>query len=217
MIVFLVVALGLAGCGHGGGSSAGPTRSTGGGPPPVFTVTPGDGASDVPVSAEVEVRGAKLTQVQLTDGAGSPVAGALRPDGSSWIPSDPLDYTTTYTATVTAKGGNGGTGRTTVKFTTMSRPGNRMTAHLYMTDDATYGRAMPLVVEFGQGGVAPPDRAAVERRLFVTSTPAQEGAWHWDSATQVEYRPREYWRPGTKVHARLALGGLPVGGGRYGQ
>src|SRR5262249_47142554 len=95
--------------------------------------------------------------------------------------------------------------------------GNRIDAHLYMTDNATYGQTMPIVIEFGQGGIAPADRAAVERRLFVTSTPAQLGSWHWDSDTQIEYRSKDYWQPNTKIHARLGLGGLLVGGGRYGK
>jgi lipoprotein-anchoring transpeptidase ErfK/SrfK len=99
----------------------------------------------------------------------------------------------------------------------MASPGSRLDAHLYMTDNATYGQAMPLVVEFGAPGIAPADRAAVERRLFVRSTPAQVGAWHWDSDIQVEYRPKDYWQPGTKIHGRLGLGGLPLGGGRYGR
>src|SRR5262249_36551776 len=132
-------------------------------------------------------------------------------------PDEPLDYTTTYTAKVTGTNAAGKSGTRTSTFTTMSRPGNRMDAHLYMTDNATYGQAMPLVIEFKQGGVAPADRAAVERRLFVTSDPPQLGAWHWDGDIQVEYRTKAYWQPGTKIHARLGLGGLPVGGGRYGQ
>jgi lipoprotein-anchoring transpeptidase ErfK/SrfK len=216
VIVFLVAALASApaGCGHGGSPRPGGPTAV---PPPAFTVTPGDGTADVPVSAEIEARGAKLSQVRLTDGSGRAVTGTPRPDGTSWVPDEPLDYTTTYTATVVAKGSNGASGTRTVRFTTMSRPGNRMTAHLYMSDNATYGRAMPLVIEFGQGGVPQPDRAAVQRRLFVASDPPQQGAWHWDGASQVEYRPREYWKAGTRLHARLALGGLPVGGGRYGQ
>ena len=75
---------------------------------------------------------------------------------------------------------------------------------------------MPIVVESPNGGVPLQCRAAVERRLFVTSDPPQPGVWHWDSDIQVEYRPKEYWRPGTKLSVRLGLGGLPIGDGRYG-
>jgi lipoprotein-anchoring transpeptidase ErfK/SrfK len=72
-------------------------------------------------------------------------------------------------------------------------------------------------VEFKNGGVADKaNRATVERRMFVTSDPPQTGAWHWDSNIQAEYRPKDYWQPGTKLTVRLGLGGLPIGDGRYG-
>ena len=218
LVTALLAAAVLTGCSHASGRFVTPGQSSGAAAAP-WTVTPGDGAGDIPVSAEVAVQGAgaRLTQVQLTGSDGKAVPGALRTDGSSWVPDEPLDYTTTYTAKVTAKTPTGASASSTVKFTTMSRPSNRMDAHLYMSDNATYGRAMPLVVEFKQGGVAKADRAGVERRLFVSTDPPQVGAWHWDSDIQVEYRPKDYWQPGTKVHARLGLGGLPVGGGRYGQ
>jgi lipoprotein-anchoring transpeptidase ErfK/SrfK len=212
----LVAVLGLAGCSGGGVRFVQPGASANKGS--ALGVVPADNAADVPVSVEVGLQGGgKLTAVELSDAAGKQVPGKMRDDASSWVPDDPLDYTTKYTvkASGTSATGKGGTQTTT--FTTMSRPGNRMDAHLYMADNATYGQAMPLVVEFKQGGVAAADRAGVERRLFVTSDPPQVGAWHWDSDSQIEYRSKDSWRPGTKIHARLALGGLPVGGGRYGK
>jgi lipoprotein-anchoring transpeptidase ErfK/SrfK len=219
LLVVLVGVLGVAGCTGGNGNRfVNPGSSGASTSGAALGVTPADKATDVPVSIEVGIgQGGKLSKVELTDGSGKAVAGKLREDGSSWVPDEPLDYTTTYKVQATGKNGAGKDGTQTSSFTTMARPGNRMEAHLYMADNATYGQAMPLVVEFKQGGVKQADRAAVERRLFVTSEPAQQGAWHWDSDTQIEYRPKEYWQPGTKIKARLGLGGLPVGGGRYGQ
>ncbi|MGC9668370.1 Ig-like domain-containing protein [Planosporangium sp. 12N6] len=218
LVTMLVGALGLSGCGTAGARFVEPARPSSS-PSPVLKVDPADKAADVPVSAELGLsdRGSTLTSVALTDGAGKQVTGKLRDDASSWVPDEPLDYATTYTAVVTARSAAGTNVRQTTTFTTMQRPANRMDAHLYMSDNVTYGQAMPIVIEFKQGGVAPADRAAVERRLFVASEPAQPGVWHWDSNTQVEYRPKEYWQPGTRIHGRFALGGLPVGGGRYGQ
>ncbi|HEV7896524.1 MAG TPA: Ig-like domain-containing protein [Planosporangium sp.] len=217
VVTALVAALGLAGCGAADNKFVKP-GSSGGASAPSLNVSPANDATDVPVSVEVGLQGGadKLVSVQLT-GKDKPVSGKLRDDTSSWIPDEPLDYDTPYTAAVTARSAAGKTISQTTKFTTMRRPTNRMDAHLYMSDNATYGQAMPVVIEFKQGGVAPADRAVVERRLFVTSEPAQPGVWHWDSNTQVEYRPKEYWQPGTKIHGRFAIGGLPVGGGRYGQ
>jgi lipoprotein-anchoring transpeptidase ErfK/SrfK len=218
MITMLVAVLGLAGCAGNGNRFVNPARSRGAAAGPSLDVTPGDNATDVPVSAEIGLTGGDtLSSVQLADADGKQVPGKLREDASSWVPDEPLDYTTTYAVTATGRTKAGKTVTQKTKFTTMQRPANRMDAHLYMSDNATYGEAMPIVIEFKQGGVAPADRAAVERRLFVTSDPPQQGAWHWDSNVQVEYRPKDYWQPGTKIHGRFGLGGLPVGGGRYGQ
>ncbi|MCW2642442.1 MAG: erfk/ybis/ycfs/ynhg family protein [Dactylosporangium sp.] len=218
VVAGLVAVLGLAGCGGAGTRFVNPSRS-GAASGPTLNVNPADNATAVPASVEVGLQGGgdTLVAVDLADDKGKRVTGKLRDDASSWVPDDPLDYATSYTATVTARSAAGKSVTRTTKFTTMGRPGNRMDSHLYMADHATYGQAMPIVIEFKQGGVAPADRAGVERRLFISSEPAQPGVWHWDSNTQVEYRPKDFWQPGTKIHGRLALGGLPVGGGRYGQ
>ncbi|WP_213450350.1 L,D-transpeptidase [Rhizomonospora bruguierae] len=213
----LAAVLLLAGCTSGGGDGAGSWQTPA--PQVNLKVTPADNATGVPVSAELSVRPGEGTTVdgfKLAADGGAEVEGAMREDGSSWVPASPLKYDTRYTVTVTAKPEGGDPVDRTTTFTTMSRPGNRLQAHVYMADDATYGQAMPIVVEFKSGGVAPKDRADVERRLFVRSDPPQEGAWHWDSNIQVEYRPREYWQPGTRLDVRLGLGGLPIGDGRYG-
>ncbi len=195
-----------------GGST--PTQSS-----VAVTVTPADRAVDVPVSAEISAKpgaGVHVTGVALSEG-GKDVRGAMRPDGSSWVPDEPLDFTSTYTVTVSATDAKGKRATKTTTFTTMASPGNRVGAHLYLTDGATYGQAMPIVFEFRGYSVAEADRAAVERRLFVASDPPQIGAWHWFGGSHLEYRPKEYWQPGSKVVVRLGLGGLPLGGGHYGQ
>jgi len=221
-LVTVAVALVLSGCTGGksdGGSKSGAAWHSPGKATDDFTVTPAENAKDVPVSAEIALKddAGSLTEVKLTDADGKTVDGDWRADKSSWVPAAPLKYSTTYTASVTAKDKAGKSGTSTTKFTTMARPGNRMEAHLYMGDNATYGQAMPIVVEFKNGGVADKaNRATVERRMFVTSDPPQTGAWHWDSNIQVEYRPKDYWQPGTKLTVRLGLGGLPIGDGRYG-
>jgi lipoprotein-anchoring transpeptidase ErfK/SrfK len=216
-LVTVAVALVLSGC-TGGKSGGGGAWHSPGTATAAFTVTPAENAKDVPVSAEIALKddAGSLTEVKLADADGKAVDGDWRADKSSWVPAGPLKYSTTYTASVTAKDKAGKTGTSTTKFTTMARPGNRLEAHLYMGDNATYGQAMPVVVEFKNGGVAKANRAAVERRLFVTSDPPQTGAWHWDSNIQAEYRPKDYWQPGTKLTVRLGLGGLPIGDGRYG-
>jgi lipoprotein-anchoring transpeptidase ErfK/SrfK len=217
-VVLVVAVLALAGCtGKSGNGSAwhSPGEPDSGA---AFAVTPADKATGVAVSAEIGLKdGGKLAEVKLAGKDGKAVEGDFREDKSTWVPADPLDYDTAYTATVTAADAKGKTGTSTTTFTTMSRPANRMAAHLYLGDNGVYGQAMPVVVEFKNGGVKKAQRATVEKRLFVKSDPPQTGAWHWDSDIQVEYRPKDYWQPGTRLTVRLGLGGLPIGDGRYGQ
>jgi lipoprotein-anchoring transpeptidase ErfK/SrfK len=175
--------------------------------PPVAISAPAAGATGVSTATELALTGAGPdTAVTLTDAGGNAVPGALRPDGSSWVPATQLKYGTTYTAAV---------GGRTVTFTTMSRPGTLIRVSTPLQDDTVYGVAMPLVVNFDRA-VPADQRAAVQRRLFVTSQPAQLGTWNWFSGTEVHYRPKDYWQEGTKLSLRVATGGLALGAGAFG-
>src|SRR6201999_621809 len=126
------------------------------------------------------------------------VSGTLRDDGSSWVPSKTLKAKTTYAASVVATAADGTTKTAATSFTTMGAPAHKTGTGLYLFDDHTYGVAMPVVVEFSPG-IKKADRAAVQKRLFVTTEPAQPGVWSWTSTgTQAFYRAPKYWQPGTK-------------------
>ncbi|WP_245674923.1 L,D-transpeptidase [Herbidospora cretacea] len=77
----------------------------------------------------------------------------------------------------------------------------------------TVGVGMPIVVTFP---VPVPDRAAVERALEVVPDRPVEGGWHWFSDTQVVWRPRYYWQPGTRVRFTAHLTGLRFAPNVYG-
>ena len=186
---------------------------------PALTVSPADGADDRPVSSEIHAKvpgGGKVTKVVLTTAGGDTVEGRLRRDGSSWVPSKPLRYATRYTATVTGTGTDGRTHRGTSTFTTMAKPKSMIGSGLYLFSGKTYGVGMPVVAEFSPG-IPKKDRAAVQKRMFVQTDPPQPGAWHWlYNGTQAYYRAPDYWKPGTTVSVRLALAGIPLSNGRYG-
>ncbi len=172
---------------------------------------PADGATDVSTATEIGLANAKPgATVTITDAAGATVPGAMRADGQTWIPATQLKYATAYTVTVT---GSDDAGKTT--FTTMAKPGKTINVSTSMADGKTYGVAMPVVVRFGSN-VSKDQRASIEKRLLVTSEPAQLGVWHWFSDNEVHYRPKEYWQSGTKISVRLATGGLQLTGTAYG-
>ena len=93
-------------------------------------------------------------------------------------------------------------------FTTMAKPGKTVSTNVSMRDGATYGVGMPIVVRFGSS-IPKDQRASVERRLMVTSTPAQVGTWNWFSGTEVHYRPKNYWKANTKLFVKVAVRGVP--------
>ncbi|MET7667445.1 L,D-transpeptidase [Micromonospora luteifusca] len=233
----LVASLALTGCGDkqkkpefvGGASSdvsaapdaSGPSgpdaSSTPSGPP--LALSPADGTNNRPVSTEISAKlpdGGKVSAVTLTADGGGAVEGKLRTDGSAWVPSTPLKYGTRYTATVTASGADGTSSQGTSSFTTMAKPKSTVGSGLYLFDDKSYGVAMPVVTEF-HPGIPKKDRAAVQKRMFVRTDPPQPGAWHWvDNGTQAYYRAPEYWKPGTTITVRIALAGIPLSNGKYG-
>ncbi|MEU5562000.1 L,D-transpeptidase [Micromonospora musae] len=230
----LTASLALTGCGDDqqkpsfvGGSAPGgsPDAATGdtstpsapAGPP--LPLSPGNGTKNKPVSTEISADlpgGAKVTKVTLTNAAGDGVQGKMRTDGSSWVPNAPLKYGTTYTATVSATAADGTARQGTSTFTTMKKPKSTIGSGLYLFDDKTYGVAMPVVTEF-HPGIPKKDRAAVQKRMFVRTDPPQPGAWHWvENGTQAYYRAPEYWKPGTTLTVRIALAGIPLSNGRYG-
>jgi lipoprotein-anchoring transpeptidase ErfK/SrfK len=183
-----------------------------------LSVTPAKGKTSVPISTEIGVRvsGGTVRSVTLRDDDGKAVSGAMRADGSAWVPARPLKARQRYAATVVAAGPSGVTETATTSFTTMSKPSRRTGTGLYLFDDHTYGVAMPVVAEFSPG-IKKKDRAAVQRRMFVQTNPPQAGTWSWTSSgTQAYYRAPEYWKAGTRLTVRLALDGVPTGGGRYG-
>jgi lipoprotein-anchoring transpeptidase ErfK/SrfK len=201
-----------------GASTAPVTESTTAGGPVTLAVTPAANKKDVPVSAEigVKVSGGEVSSVTLTDAKGKAVSGKLREDGSAWVPDKPLKNKQKYSAKVVATGTDGQSTTATTSFTTMGAPGRETGTGLYLFDGNTYGVAMPVVVEFNPG-IKKADRAAVQKRMFVETSPVQEGVWSWtDAGTQAYYRGPEYWQTGTTLKVRIGVGGHPTGGGRYG-
>jgi lipoprotein-anchoring transpeptidase ErfK/SrfK len=201
------------------GSHAGTFAGESDGPQVTLDVTPAANAKNLPITTEIgtKVSGGTVDSVTLTEQGGGQVNGAMRADGSSWIPSEPLKFGKTYAAQVTAKDSDDRTVNRETTFSTMKSPDSRVPTGLNMTDSDSrdFGVALPVAVRFDQD-VPASARAGVERRLFVTSDPPQAGAWRWFTGREVLYRPQNFWKPGTKLAVRAALDGVPLGNDNYG-
>ena len=73
---------------------------------------------------------------------------------------------------------------------------------------------MPVIVNFD---IPVHRRAAFEKQMTVTSNPPMVGSWNWMSDSEVHWRPKTYWKPGTKVHVDVNVNGVNAGDGIYGQ
>ena len=210
-------------------SPAAPTTPAPPPPEPVtFTsnVTSGDGAgkSGVAVSTLVSVKASKgtlravsLSYVGVTRGGDQvkgTVSGALDAAKTGWSARERLEPSATYTLIATGKGAAGvATKKSTFKTARLSA--NQETfASISPQTDSPVGMGMPVVLTFD---VPVKDRALFQKHLRVQSTPAQVGTWSWLNDTQVRYRPRNWWKPGTRVKAWADINGLPAGRGVYGQ
>lgn len=75
-------------------------------------------------------------------------------------------------------------------------------------DGQRVGVGMPISVTFDRP-VPAAERAAVERRLKVRASTPTTGSWSWvkdrnlHGGQRVDYRPKAYWKPGTKVTVRV--------------
>ncbi len=214
MMLVTAVPLGLTACtGNPVRRAARPAPA-----PPTLAITPAPDSKDVPTSVEIgtTVTNGTISEVVVTDDKGTRVDGAMHPDGSSWMPSRPLENNRSYTAEVTAKNDAGKTVTQKTSFTTMAKPARRTVTNLNVQDNQTYGVAMPVIVSF-DSEIPKAARAAIQRRLLVETDPPQPGVWSWDAnGRQVSYRAPDFWQPGTRIRVRAALDGVPMGGGSYG-
>ena len=205
-----------------GGGDAGGAQATESAPaaPPQSTVSvtsPEPDATGVKALTEVkyDTEDADATTVKVTDADGDAVAGEVDKDAGVWTPAKALSWGKKYTVTVNGPEAEGKVSTTTSTFTVMKQP-KLVRVSSFLGDGNTVGVGMPLIIRFGRA-VPQKYRADVERRMTVRATPAQEGVWHWTSPTEVHYRPKTYWKAGSKVSYKVALKAVPMGDGWYGR
>lgn len=153
-------------------------------------------------------------RVRVTTAKGAPLRGTLDGDKARWTSDDVLQQGTRYRVLGEAVDAEGVETTYRATFRTRSLTLDEQTYPSFVADGATVGVGMPAIVRFD---IPVADKAAIQDRLTVTSSPAQPGAWHWISDTEVHWRPKTYWKPGTTVTVDADVAGVPAGNGVYGQ
>ena len=144
-----------------------------------------------------------------------PLPGTIADDGARWRANELLEPGSTYEVSTVAVDSAGERTEQRRVFHTTDLPLDQQTyPSIAPLDGETVGVGMPIEVTFD---VPVTDRAAVEKHLDVTASRPVNGAWHWYSDTTVHFRPKNFWKPGTKVTVSADLNGVPAGNGVYGQ
>jgi lipoprotein-anchoring transpeptidase ErfK/SrfK len=161
----------------------------------------------------VRVINGSLRSVEVDAGA-TLIDGVIGAGGTTWRSQTTLVPLTTYVATVTYADASAHTHVRTLKVIAADTD-----KHLRVTlspgDGNTVGVGSPVIARFTRS-VPKAQRANVEARLAVTTTPAVVGAWHWISDQEVHWRPPTYWKQGTKVAVSASLDNFYVGNGVWG-
>jgi lipoprotein-anchoring transpeptidase ErfK/SrfK len=185
------------------------------GPVAHVTYAPAAGATDVPVVGKVSVTVAQGTlnpDVKLTNAQGKVIPGQLSPDRTTYTVSEPLGYGSQYTWSGTATGTDMKVVPVQGGFTAF-KPKNLINVVININDDQEVGIAAPLILTFDSHVE---NKAAVEKALTLTTTPAAEGSWAWlpdDGGSRLHWRSKEYLEPGTKISMTARLYGLDHGSG----
>jgi len=140
------------------------------------------------------------------------VGGQAGPDGS-WRASELLHPATAYTFTIAATGPDGTATSSTSTFRTL-KP-KMIATYSLIPWDGTVGVGMPVTVQFDSAVTTKARRAEVEKRVKVTTAPVQSGSWGWLDDRQLMWRPRTYWRTGTKVTLVTRLHGVQTGDNKW--
>ncbi|MFE5583959.1 Ig-like domain-containing protein [Kitasatospora sp. NPDC056531] len=191
-----------------GGNAATPKASAA-----QLAVEPKDGAHDVaPNALQVSVSNGKLTTVEVTDKNGKPVEGAITPDGTGWKPSAALAVGMAYKVNAQAKDDAGLVSASTTSFTTLT-PEKKVSTNDNISDGATYGVGMIVSVNFSKGVK---NKDAVVKGITVEASDGTTVKGHWFGDDRLDFRPENYWKPGTKVTVHYRLKSVEVAPGIYG-
>ncbi|MFD7708774.1 Ig-like domain-containing protein [Streptomyces sp. NPDC059785] len=174
------------------------------------TVTPADGSKKAGFTSPVEVTvdDGTLATVKVTGNDGSSLKGSFDDAKTTWTSDDNPYSGTKYTVTVKPEGED----EQTASFTTKN-PSETFVGYFTPEANSTSGVGMPVSINFTQ---AVTDKAAVEKAITVTASPAVEVVGHWFSDTRLDFRPEQYWAAGTKVTLSLRLKDVEGADGVYG-
>ncbi|MGW9024934.1 L,D-transpeptidase [Streptomyces sp. NPDC055722] len=217
-LVFGAVLFGVAACGGSDGTESSGTQNGAAdskNSEAVVSILPKNGATGVDTLGALRISAAKgkLSKVTVSSSDGPTVSGAISDGGRSWSPMGVLHTGTHYTVSATATDASGRTSTQHSAFTTLT-PSATNIGYFNVNPGATYGVGMEVSLNFTKPVT---DTEAVDKAVTVTSDPQVDVRGHWFGGQRLDFRPENYWAPGTKVTLHLRLNGVKTAPGVYGQ
>ncbi|NWF30963.1 L,D-transpeptidase family protein [Streptomyces sp. PKU-EA00015] len=179
--------------------------------PATVTVSPSGRAVRAGQPVKVTASGGTLASVTVTDTEGRTLKGSG--DDDSWQSDRKAVPGATYTVKATTRTPSGTERTTSTSFTTA--PAAKVNKVDWRPGAATtVGVAQPLSLVFDNPVT---EKAEVERQLKVTTSDGTVGSWgwmkDWSGRDRIDWRPKAYWKPGTKVTLEARLNGTDSGMG----
>ncbi|GGL89012.1 L,D-transpeptidase 5 [Nakamurella endophytica] len=166
----------------------------------------------------LSARNGSWASLTVTNAEGKQLKGSLNAAKTSWTLGEPLGYGATYTVSGKAVGANGGSRTVKGTYETVT-PDGQIDASISPDDGSTVGIAAPILLSLDAEVTDQDARARIEKAITVTTSPRTEGSWAWiqhDDGIGLDWRPKDYWKPGTKVTVTANLYGVDFGDGMYG-
>jgi lipoprotein-anchoring transpeptidase ErfK/SrfK len=175
-------------------------------------ISPEDGTDNASInsSGAVSVTHGKLVKVEMTaTQSGKSVDGTLSSDGTSWKPDGQLQRATRYQIKAVAKDDKGREVHEASTFNTVA-PENSFIGYFKPDNGTTVGVGMPVSFNFDK---PVKNKKAVQDGIDVNTTSGQQVVGHWFSDTRLDFRPKDYWKAGSKVTVDINLDGVEASDG----
>lgn len=158
---------------------------------------------------EIQVEHGTVTEVLVTDAAGTAVPGSLQ-DGL-WRPTrGALLLRSGYHVKVSVHDSAGKPQVGAEADILTVEPEMVVEVDFRYADGEPVGNGMPIWVRFDLP-LRDDQRAAIEKTAVVTTNPPQVGAWGWVDATTLQWRPQTYWAASSTAHVEVNAAGLAGG------
>jgi len=218
----------VAGC-----SSGGSTGSSGSAPDDASSVSPtptvatpsvalADGAKKASYADAVHlaVTDGTFESVQVHRKSGNAVlVGQVSGDGSEWVSQATPRPSATYQVVARVQDGAGEVTTMKSTFKAATVPDDKRVSFSVTPDDGqTVGIGQPVVVRFLTDVT---EQAALQKVMTVKATTSSgesvKGSWSWVNSQQIDWRPEDFWEPGTTVSLTMNIAGVKAAKGSYGR